>query len=160
MAIRLRGSIGIVLILAGAGLYLIGQQGVAEYQTTGGQLVRTLSSSDQAQYELYTMMRLAGAGTGILGGVLVLLDVVSSGSGTSSAKSKQTGELFSGYDHDTIPSGSYTYFEFSLKKPAVLHVDVEVLNGNPINVIVTSKKEPQAIRFDRRHSVSRIYDGV
>lgn len=140
MGIRLRGTLGIVLLLIGASLYMIGQQGVAEYQTTGGQLIRTLSSSEQSQYEMYTIMKLVGAGTGILGGVLVLLDLVSGSSNSTTTNSSDNSELFSGYDHDSLAPGSYTHFQFSLKKPAVLDADVEVLNGNPINVLVTSKK--------------------
>lgn len=139
MGIKLRGAFGIGLILIGIYLFLTGQQGMAEYQTSAGQLVRALSSEQQAQYQQYSMMRLIGAGTAILGGVLVLLDL-SGSSDSSSSGNNPSGAQFSGYDHDTISPGSFTHYQFKIKEPSILDGHIEVLNGNPINMIVTSKK--------------------
>lgn len=139
MGIKLRGILGIVIALIGVFLFLTGQQGVAEYQTTAGQLIRGLSEAQQQQYNNYVLMKFGGAGMGVLGGILVLLDLVG-GEGDPDSHSSDNGALFSGYDHDTLEKGTYTHYQFSLSNPAVLDASVEVLNGNPVNMIVTSKK--------------------
>ena len=52
-------------------MFLTGQQGVSEYQSLGGQAVRALSVEHQQQYQMYSMIRLAGAGSLVIG-ILVL----------------------------------------------------------------------------------------
>lgn len=69
---KLWGVAGAILLLIGIALFFIGQQGIQEYQTIGGQAVRVLSTEHRQQYEMYSWMRIAGGVIAVLGLVSLL----------------------------------------------------------------------------------------
>ena len=76
---------------------------------------------------------------------------------TSDSKSTQSGVLYSGRDHDTLPPGSFDHFEFDLTEGAVLDYTVDVLTDDPINVIVTTQDELE--RFEYREDIRMLEKG-
>lgn len=84
--------IAVLILLGGVALFLGGQQGVNEYQTTEGRVVRFLSEEHRLQYELYSMMRIGGAIATAFGLLMFL-------GGRSSSSRKGTARNGSGASH-------------------------------------------------------------
>lgn len=157
MAFKLRGKIGVLLLVGGFVGFMLGQQGVAEYQTTAGQAARMVSSAQRQQYQMYSAIRAIGGISAVIGVALMALDFAQTGSGdTANASTKS--DSFSGYDHTTLQPGSFTHYEFSVSEPSVLHCEVEPLNGEGFNVITTSKKNLE--RFSKTADIKYLERGT
>jgi len=74
-------------------------------------------------------------------------------SGSTAGKSL----LYSGRDHDTIRSGQFTHYDFSIGQPAVLDYTVDALTGGPINVLLTTQDERD--RFEYRGDIRVVNKG-
>lgn len=69
------GVVGILLLIVGVVVALYAHQNMAEFQTTGGQILRALSEQQQDKYQNYSNIRIVGVVAAILGGVLTFADI-------------------------------------------------------------------------------------
>lgn len=66
----LTGVIGLILLIGGVVVAITAHQNMAEFQTTGGQIIRALSQQQQQEYQMYSNTRVGGAVAAVIGGLL------------------------------------------------------------------------------------------
>jgi hypothetical protein len=76
-------AVGILLFVFGGLIYMVGSNGVSEYQTSLGQVNRYLSQSAQQDYQRYMLMETGGGLFAIVGLIISLAGIVSSEKGSS-----------------------------------------------------------------------------
>lgn len=96
--------LGVLLLLAGAGLFIVAQQGLADYQTTTGQAARILSEEHQDRYNQLSAMRVAGGVGAVLGLFLVMVGGSSSSGPTRSQPPSSRGSPGRNQSTDSDPS--------------------------------------------------------
>lgn len=69
------GVLGILLLVGGVVAALYAHQNMAEFQSTGGQIVRALSQQQQQGYQTLSIVRIGGVIAAVVGGVLAIADI-------------------------------------------------------------------------------------
>ena len=69
-------AFGIVLLVAGGLLFMMGYNGVQDYQTFLGQIGRAFSQSAQEKYQMYILMETGGGILALIGFVLSIAGAV------------------------------------------------------------------------------------
>lgn len=150
-----RRIIAVILIIGGVIGFITAQGQINEFQTISGQIMRRLSVEQQNAYQEPQNLQIVSAVIGVLGGILLVIDLKNNNKIISNEK-EDSGVLFSGYEHETIESNQFLNYTFSLSKPSILEYEFEVIDGKPINVIVTDKKELQ--RFKKFNNIDIYLD--
>jgi hypothetical protein len=76
-------AFGVILLVVGGLLYMMGYNGVQEYQTTLGQIGRFLSQSRQQEYQIYMLMETVGGILVLIGFVLSIAGAIAGGTAIS-----------------------------------------------------------------------------
>ena len=69
-------AFGIVLLVVGGLLFMMGYNGVQDYQSTLGQIGRAFSHSVQQEYQMYMLMETGGGIVALVGFVLSIAGAV------------------------------------------------------------------------------------
>ena len=69
-------AFGLVLLVAGGLLFMVGYNGVQEYQTTLGQIGRAFSHGAQQEYQMFLLLETGGGIVALIGFVLSIAGAV------------------------------------------------------------------------------------